>query len=138
MEFNTHSAGGVVRNTKGEFAVVLHDGDFWGFPKGHVDSGEEIMEAAKREIQEEIGIASLELKKEFEPYTRIKAGDEGKENPEMKTIHMFLFDTKEEEFKLTDPRHQEARWVPIDEVAALLTHPKDKEFFESIKDSLKE
>jgi 8-oxo-dGTP pyrophosphatase MutT (NUDIX family) len=137
MIHNTHSAGGVVRNVKGEMAVVLHDGDFWGFPKGHIDEGEDALAAAKREIQEEIGISLLELKKTFEPYTRIKAGDEGKDDAEMKTIHMFLFDTDEEEFRLTDPRHEEARWVTVEEVAQLLTHPKDKEFFLSIKDSLK-
>jgi len=134
---NTHSAGGVIRNVRGEIALVRHDGWFWGFPKGHVDEGEEILDAAKREIQEEVGIMDLQLKKAFEPYTRVKAGDEEKEEKEIKTLHMFLFDTSENEFHLTDPRHDEARWVPVEEVASLLSHPKDKEFFEGIKDSLK-
>lgn len=134
---NTRSAGGVVRNQKGEIAVVKHDGWFWGFPKGHVDEGEEILEAAKRETKEEVGITELELKKEFEPYVRARSGDEDKPDREMKTIHMFLFDTTQEEFVLTDPRHDEARWVPVDEVVGLLSNGKDKEFFESIKGSLK-
>ena len=133
----THSAGGIVRNTKGEIALVMHDGWFWGFPKGHVDEGEEIMDAAKREIQEEIGMTKLDLKMSFEPYTRLKMGDENKEQKEIKTLHMFLFDTTEEDFVLTDPRHDEARWVIVEEVANLLSHPKDKEFFLSIRDSLK-
>jgi len=124
-----------VRNIKNEIAVVMHDGWFWGFPKGHVDEGEKMLDAARREIQEEIGITELELKKEFEPYTRMKGGNEGEK--EQKTLHMFLFDTIEENFVLTDPRHDEARWVPVDDVAELLSHPKDKEFFDNIKDSLK-
>lgn len=134
---HTHSAGGVVRNAKGEIAVVLHDGDFWGFPKGHIDEGEDALAAARRETEEEVGITELELKNEYEPYVRAKAGDEDKPDGEMKTLHMFLFDTTQEKFVLTDPRHGEARWVPIDGVADLLTHPRDKEFFLGIKDSLK-
>jgi bis(5'-nucleosidyl)-tetraphosphatase len=137
MIHTTHSAGGIVRNSKGEIAVVLHDGDFWGFPKGHIDEGEDALTAAKREIAEEIGISTLDLKTSYEPYTRIKAGDENKEDQEMKTIHMFLCETPEEEFKLTDPQHAEARWVPVSGVVELLTHPKDKEFFGTIQDSLK-
>jgi 8-oxo-dGTP pyrophosphatase MutT (NUDIX family) len=134
---NTHSAGGIVRNQKGEIALVLHDGWFWGFPKGHVDEGEDTITAAKRETQEEVGITDLELKKAFEPYERAKAGDEDKPDREMKTLHMFLFDTPQMEFLLTDPRHDEARWVPVEEVEGLLSHPRDKEFFASIKDTLK-
>jgi 8-oxo-dGTP pyrophosphatase MutT (NUDIX family) len=134
---NTESAGGVVRNQRGEIALVKHDGWFWGFPKGHVDEGETRLDAAKRETEEEAGLKGLELKGEFKPYTRAKSGDEDKPDREMKTIYMFLFDTAQEEFVLTDPRHDEARWVPVDQVTELLSNDKDKEFFESIKDSLK-
>lgn len=137
MERHTHSAGGVVRNKRGEIALVSHDGWFWGFPKGHMDEGETPLETAQREIVEEVGITALELKKEFTPYTRPQGNRDGSFGPEIKTIHMFLFGTSQEEFHLTDPTHDEARWVPVDEVVALVTHPKDKEFFESIKDSLK-
>lgn len=133
----SQSAGGIVRNQRGEVAVVRHDGWFWGFPKGHVDEGEEIIDAARREVTEEIGISELDLKKSFDPYTRVKAGDEEKEDKEIKTIQMFLLDTTEGKFILTDSRHDEARWVPVEEVADLLSHPRDKEFFEGIKDSLK-
>lgn len=133
----THSAGGVVRNKEGKIAVVLHDDDFWGFPKGHVDEGESPLEAAQREVAEEIGITHLELKSSYEPYKRPKAGDENNPDGEMKTIHMFLFDTLEMEFHLTDPRHGEARWVTPDEVVNLLTNARDKEFFLSVKESLK-
>ena len=124
-------------NAEGKIAVVDHDGRFWGFPKGHVDEGEETLAAAMREIAEEIGIKELEMKKAFEPYTREKMAFGKPEEIEVKTIYMYLFDTPEENFVLTDPRHQKARWVESEKVADLLTHPKDKEFFLSIKDSLK-
>jgi diadenosine hexaphosphate hydrolase (ATP-forming) len=133
----TESAGGIVRNPRGEIALVKHDGWFWGFPKGHVDEGEGIEAAARRETAEEVGITELSLVCAFKPYRRAKGGDEDKPDAEMKTIHMFLFDTTQEQFNLTDPRHDEARWVAPDDVSGMLSNPKDKEFFESIKDSLK-
>ena len=135
---HTHSAGGVVRNSRGEIALVKHDGWFWGFPKGHVDEGEDFITAARREIHEEVGITNLELKKEFEPYVRLRGDDQDKPEAEResKTLHMFLFDTSEQDFHLTDPRHDEARWVPVEDVADLLSHPRDKEFFVTIKGSL--
>lgn len=133
----TQSAGGVVRNARGEIALVKHDGWFWGFPKGHIDEGEDAETAARRETAEEVGITELTLVRAFEPYRRAKGGDEDKPDAEMKTIYMFLFDTTQEEFHLTDPRHDEARWVSPEEVINLLTNPKDQEFFASIKDALK-
>jgi 8-oxo-dGTP pyrophosphatase MutT (NUDIX family) len=132
-----HSAGGIVRNEKGEIALILHDGEYWGFPKGVIEEGETPLEAARREIGEEAGITDLALKKEFPPYERPRGKDAGKPNPRMKTIHMFLFDTPQEKFVLTEPRHTAGRWEPVDAVASLLWNEKDREFFEGIKDSLK-
>ena len=44
--------------------------------------------------------------------------------------------TKEKFIKPIDPENPEARWVEKDQIAELLTHPKDKEFFLSIKDKI--
>ncbi|MFA5169553.1 MAG: hypothetical protein WC420_02345 [Candidatus Paceibacterota bacterium] len=42
---------------------------------------------------------------------------------------MFLFKTSEIELNPIDPENPEARWVEKEQIAELLTHPKDKEFF---------
>ena len=55
----TESAGGVVLNKKGEVLIVNQYGNSWSLPKGHIEEGEEILEAAKREIYEESGIKNL-------------------------------------------------------------------------------
>ncbi len=65
---------------------------------------------------------------------RVGGGDDVSES---RNISMFLFTTSEVTLTPQDTYNPEARWVPIEEVSILLTHPKDKEFFESIKDSLK-
>lgn len=136
----TQSAGGVIINPRREVVVVSQQGDSWSLPKGHVDFGESALEAAKREVAEESGITELQFMRKLGSYERyrIGKGGTGEDTSELKEIHMFLFTTDEGTLVPVDPGNPEARWVPIDEVAALLTHPKDKDFFLSIKDSLKE
>lgn len=130
---HTQTAGGVVLNKKGLVLVVSQNGNSWSLPKGHIDEDEDKLTAAKREIYEESGISDLELICEFETYERYKIGlDGGEDKSELKTIYMFLFKTKEENLKPIDPTNPEARWVQKDKVADLLTHKKDKEFFQKI------
>jgi ADP-ribose pyrophosphatase YjhB (NUDIX family) len=126
----TRSAGGVVTNEDGKILVVSQRGTSWSLPKGHIDPGEDALTAAKREIREESGISDLELIRELGTYQRYRLGTRAGEDPsELKSITMFLFTTKQEALKPTDPQNPEARWVARGEVAKLLTHPRDKEFF---------
>jgi ADP-ribose pyrophosphatase YjhB (NUDIX family) len=134
----TESAGGVVLNTNGEVLVVNQKGDSWSLPKGHIDEGEDAVTAAKREIEEESGISDMRLVKELGSYERprIGLGGVGEETSEMKTIHMFLFETQQQELAPEDADHPEARWVKPHNVAELLTHPKDGDFFENTRKAL--
>jgi ADP-ribose pyrophosphatase YjhB (NUDIX family) len=130
----THSAGGVVISQTGKILIVSQQGTSWSLPKGHVEEGEEFLEAAKREITEESGIMDLEVLKEFPSYERFKIGADGKDEDksELKVIHMFLFRTTDSELKPIDPDNPEAMWLPPERIAEMLTHPKDQEFFKSI------
>ncbi len=95
------------------------------------------MAAAKREIYEESGVKELKLVKKLGSYHRFRLGlDDKDDKSEMKTITLFLFRTSQKELKPIDRKHPEAVWVPKEEVSKLLTHPKDKVFFESVKGSL--
>ena len=130
----TKSAGGVVLNSKGEVLVVNQNGNSWSLPKGHIDAGEDAITAAKREIYEESGITELEQLGELGTYERyrIGKGGVGEDISEIKSVLIFLFRTTQTELKPSDVTNPEARWVPREKVAELLTHPKDKEFFKSI------
>src|SRR5256885_8335085 len=66
----TRTAGGVVVNAAGEILVVSQRGTSWSLPKGHIDPGEDALEAAKREIWEESGVSELELVRELGTYER--------------------------------------------------------------------
>ena len=130
----TESAGGVVVNVdSGEVLVVNQNHNSWSLPKGHIESNENPLEAAKREIFEESGISELNLIEELGKYKRFRIGKYSKDDEsEIKTILLYLFTTTQRHLNPTDPHHPEAQWVSRFEVANLLTHKKDKEFFESI------
>ena len=135
----TQTAGGVVVNKKGRILVVNQRGTSWSLPKGHIEPGEDKLAAAIREIEEESGVLRLTLVRELGHYSRYKIGIDGKkeDTSELKVIHMFLFTTDEVKLKPLDPNHPQAKWVHQDDVEALLTHPKDKLFFRSIKPTLR-
>ena len=46
----TKSAAGIVLNVDKKILIVNQNYDSWSLPKGHIDSGETALEAAKREI----------------------------------------------------------------------------------------
>ncbi|MDX2007532.1 MAG: NUDIX domain-containing protein [Meiothermus sp.] len=49
-------AGGVAFNKKGEVLLIRDRQGYWVFPKGHLDAGETVEQAAVREVGEEAGI----------------------------------------------------------------------------------
>lgn len=64
-EFNQHfksiaAAGGLVYNTEGQLLLIKRLGK-WDLPKGKIDAGETIEEAAIREVEEECGINQLQI-----------------------------------------------------------------------------
>ena len=126
----TETAGGIVLNKKGLVLVVSQNRNSWSLPKGHIDEGENKLQAAVREIYEESGISELELIKELGFYERYRISlDGGDDKSELKVIYMFLFKTNQEVLKPIDPANPEAVWVKKEKVSELLTHKKDKEFF---------
>jgi ADP-ribose pyrophosphatase YjhB (NUDIX family) len=114
--------------------VFLRHGSSWSLPKGHIDPGEDPIAAAKREIPEESGVDQLQFTRGLGTYQRPKIGLNGSDDlSELKTIAMSLFTTSQQTLKPTDPDNPEAPWMAKADVSKLLTHPKDKEFFEQLR-----
>lgn len=59
------AAGGLVKNKNGDYLFIFRHGK-WDLPKGKAEPGESIEETALREVEEECGIAPLEIIEELE------------------------------------------------------------------------
>ena len=121
MTAPTRAAGAVIfrRSDKGIRLLVLRAYKNWDFPKGTIEPGEDALAAARREVEEETGLAALEYPfgqefKETLPY----AGN--------KVARYYLAQTDAEKIELPvspelgRPEHHEYRWVSFDEAEDLL------------------
>ncbi len=99
---------------QGLVTLMLRAYQYWDFPKGLREEGEEPLEAALREVQEETGINELDFDwgdryMETGPYSRGK------------TARYYLAQTAQQEVVMGlsavtgEPEHQEWRWVSFDE-----------------------
>jgi 8-oxo-dGTP pyrophosphatase MutT (NUDIX family) len=59
------AAGGIVKNPAGEYLFIFRNGK-WDLPKGKIEKGETIEDAAVREVEEECGIKGLTISKPVE------------------------------------------------------------------------
>ena len=126
-------AGAIVLGDSGTIAVVRNRKDTkWFFPKGHVDEGEELEDAARREVVEETGITELEYIDTLPSYTRPGIDPHGHYTNEEKEIHMFLFSAPEHSILTPTLEIAEARWVSLTHLSNELEDTKDQVWFSSV------
>lgn len=130
----TLTGGGVVIGPDNKVLVVNQHGRTWSLPKGHIEPGEDSLQAAMREIKEESGVSQLVHIKKLGVYERHRIGLDPStdDTTELKEISIHLFTTGQTDLLPEDPENPEARWVRPEEVSQLLTHPKDGAFYESV------
>ena len=111
-------AGGVVARREGDrilIALIRDQGDHeYVLPKGGVEYGESLEQAAAREIREEAGFKNLRLLAELGVGERMG----GKKAVWQKT-HYFLFLTEETKGRPTDNRDWEVHWHDLDKLPDL-------------------
>lgn len=130
------AAGGIVaRIEDGKVLIALGQQDGYTdyvLPKGGVDPGETIQEAAAREIHEEAGFSKLTLLAELGIKARLNGA-----KTKWVTQHYFLYVTDQIESKPTDKRHAPSHWFDIDELPDLCW-PEQLELIVTHKNKVKE
>ena len=110
------SAGGIVfrRSPEGIRILLIKDRfGYWTWPKGHLEPGESLQDAARREIEEETGISGMDVMEEIgvQKYCFLS----GEENVS-KTVHVFLMESiGKEELKPQVEEISSAEWFSPDE-----------------------
>ena len=107
--------------------VGTHRGK-WACVSGYVEEGDIISRRAAREVEEETGLSSSDVKMEKEG-SPVKFFDdaEGK----TWTVHPFLFRSNTDAIKI-DWEHTEYRWIKPPDIGHYDTVPKLKEVVESL------
>jgi 8-oxo-dGTP pyrophosphatase MutT (NUDIX family) len=111
------AAGGVLRDQQGRF-LLIHRRGYWDLPKGKIDAGENPLQAAAREIEEETGLRVLQMETELSPTYHIYKIDY---DWVLKKTHWFLFEAdanqpitlqKEEDI-------EDAEWMPSSKIRSI-------------------
>lgn len=130
------SCGGVVVRKDGDrilVALVTEPGfKEYILPKGHVESGEDLEQAARREIAEEAGFTELTLVKRLGSVGRL---DFRKRS--WGTMHYFLFTTGQDMTSPRDPEHQYiVKWFPIEDLPEMFW-PEQRSLIEDNRDMIR-
>jgi len=124
------SAGGVIVRRQGSrvYVALVREGEFSDYilPKGHVEAGENLEEAARREIGEESGLTDLVLVGELGVRERLDFLKRA-----WKKTHYYLFTTGQTEGTPTDRAHDyRLEWFPLDALPPMFW-PEQKELIET-------
>lgn len=120
------AAGAIVTEREGRRILLLHEvaEDRWCFPKGHVERGETLLEAARREIAEETGLSNLEFEGELGE-AAYRFYDPRRDRNVFKTSVYFLAFSPDTRTKL-EPTFDQARWETPPAAAKLLQFDSDQ------------
>jgi ADP-ribose pyrophosphatase YjhB (NUDIX family) len=103
------SAGGIIVRIENSAPLVAlaREGDWpeYVLPKGGVEDGETYEQAARREIEEEVGLNQLDLVAYLGKRDRLNF-----DRDRWMTIHYYLYTTTQSEGKPTDSAHHRGVW----------------------------
>ncbi len=121
-------AAGAVVLLAGEGSVLLlheREEDRWGFPKGHVEPGESIPAAARREVLEETGLPEITLLGELGEVQYRFYSDRRGRNVHKSSVY-FLAVTHHRELR-TEAIFDRAAWVPAGDALRQVAYATDRQ-----------
>lgn len=137
------SAGAIVffQNRGIEYLLLHYQGrgkkskDYWDFPKGHIEKGENEIETVRREVKEETQLEDLDIlpgfKKTIKYFFRIKG-----ENI-FKIVVFYLGRSKNKEVRISE-EHIGHDWLPYEKALDLTTFKNSQKILKEAHNFLKD
>lgn len=132
------SAGAVIFRREGDkiYYLFLHHGamsDYLDLPKGLIKKGENELETAKREIEEETELTSLQFVEDFKENLKWFYKKEGE--TVYKEAVYFLAETNQKEVKISW-EHKGYEWLTFQEAMKKLKYENTKSLLKKVNDFL--
>ena len=118
--------------------------NFWQMPQGGVNENEKFLQAAKRELEEETGIKSVELVKELDEWLKYDLPEnllgkvlEGKYRGQKQKWFIMKFVGKDNEInvKTKNPEFLTWKWIKVSELPSVAVSFK-VELYKKLKEEL--
>ncbi len=133
QKFNQEFSSGAVIFYRDEdekrFYLLLHyhlKSDYWDFPRGNLEQGENSIEAAKREIKEETGLTEEDIelipnfREEVQWFYILQT------TRRLKHVTYFLAEAKKREILISE-EHIEYKWLLFEKAYEQLTYDNAKQ-----------
>ena len=126
------SAGGVIYRgvEPDEIEVVLiahRRGEPWRLPKGRIEEGETLVDAALREVHEETGLRGRLVEKLRPIEYSFWWSDEGQRVRYHKRVYFYLMEYDSGDLAAHGVEVEDARWFPIHRALAVITYREEQE-----------
>ena len=120
LDRTTDSAGAIV--FRGDTVLMIRAGSRWSFPKGHVEPGETLLQAALRETREETGIEAALLEDYPLPVPSAREDD-------CRTVWFYPARYLAGDLCAQKSEVSEAGWIKISDAAKRITFAPDRAAF---------
>jgi 8-oxo-dGTP pyrophosphatase MutT (NUDIX family) len=134
MDTEILAAGGIVidHGTGTPQVLLVHRPryDDWSFPKGKLEPGETVEEAALREVREESGLECRIIRKLAVTQYNYQTRNKGLRKP--KAVHYFLMERLGGDIQVPGEEVDRAEWLEFDQAARRLTYAQDRELLDLV------
>jgi bis(5'-nucleosidyl)-tetraphosphatase len=127
------SAGAVVFYRSAQMEYLLLHSTYWGFPKGHIESGESERATAMREVREETGlhVALIDGFRQVDEYSFARHG----QTVQKRSVY-FLGQAYDRAARISW-EHDDLVWLRFDDALARLGYEGGKEILRKANEFLK-
>ena len=120
------SCGCIIIKENKVLLILEKNGNFWGFPKGHMEEGENEIQTALREVKEEVG-----LDVEIDQNQRYTLNYVVKDEIDKTTV-LYIATPKNGKIEMQESEIADVKWCSFDEALNLISFNNAKELLNKV------